>query len=78
MGGSKKAPEFQTTTSTSPYATATSTKNGTTVKLNDFLTNTHAWVENSMPGLITLLQKQNRIYLISLFLRQAIELLKIT
>ena len=51
MGGSKKAPEFQTTTSTSPYATATSTKNGTTVKLNDFLTNTNAWVESSMPGL---------------------------
>lgn len=51
MGGSKKAPEFQTTTSTSPYATATSTKNGTTVKLNDFLTNTNAWVEGSLPGL---------------------------
>jgi len=51
MGGSKKAPKFQTTTSTSPYATATSTKNGTTVKLNDFLTNTNAWVEGSLPGL---------------------------
>ena len=51
MGGKKKAPEFQTTTSSSPYATATSTKNGTTVKLNDFLTNTNSWVESNMPSL---------------------------
>lgn len=51
MGGGSDAPEFQSTTSTSPYATATSTKNGTDVKLNDFLTNTNAWVEKSMPSL---------------------------
>lgn len=50
MGG-KKAPGFQSTTSTSPYATATSTANGTTVKLNDFLTNTNSWVENNLPSL---------------------------
>ena len=50
MGG-KKAPGFQSTTSTSPYATATSTANGTNVKLNDFLTNTNSWVESSLPGL---------------------------
>lgn len=50
MGGNK-APGFQSTTSTSPYATATSTANGTNVKLNDFLTNTNSWVESSLPGL---------------------------
>ena len=51
MGGKSKAPEFKSTTSTSPYATATSTSSGTNVKLNDFLTNTNAWVEKTMPGL---------------------------
>lgn len=51
MGGKSKAPAFQSTTSTSPYATATSTSSGTNVKLNDFLTNTNAWVEKTMPGL---------------------------
>lgn len=51
MGGGSSAPEFQSTTSTSPYATATSTNSGTNVKLNDFLTNTNAWVEKSMPSL---------------------------
>lgn len=52
MGGSSKsAPAFQSTTSTSPYATATSTASGTNVKLNDFLTNTNAWVEKTLPGM---------------------------
>ena len=51
MGGKKSAPKFQETTSTSPYATATSKQNGTDVKLNSFLTNTNAWVEKSLPGL---------------------------
>ena len=51
MGGKSKAPAFQSATSTSPYATATSTSSGTNVKLNDFLTNTNAWVEKTMPGL---------------------------
>lgn len=51
MGKGGKAPEYQTTTTSSPYATSTTTKNGTTVKLNDFLNNSNAFVESNMPSL---------------------------
>lgn len=51
MGGSKKS-KFQDTTSSSPYATATSTKNGTTVRLNDFYNGLNNKVESTIPGLI--------------------------
>ena len=59
MGGKKSAPKFQETTSTSPYATATSKQNGTDVKLNSFLTNTNAWVEKSLPGLYNRSKQQS-------------------
>ena len=51
MGGKKKS-KFQSTTSSSPYATATSTENGTNVTLNDFYTGLNKKVEDTIPGLI--------------------------
>lgn len=54
MSGGKKS-SFQSTTSSSPYATATSTQNGTSVKLNDFYTGLNNQVEQNVPDLVNTL-----------------------
>ena len=52
MGGKKSKVEYAPTTSTTPYATAYTSKYGNSATLNPFLTQMNSKIENTIPSLI--------------------------
>lgn len=52
MGGKKSKVEYAPVTSSTPYATATTSKYGNSATLNPFLTQMNTKIENTIPGLV--------------------------
>ena len=57
--GKSKVPEYPSTTSTNPYASAIVNKNGSSYTLNPFLTSQNTMVENVLPSLYQQLLNPN-------------------